>query len=116
MIGSSHRYRVELMNYLYAIHRKEVVDEQGKMDLEEARRSFTESFAEAQIIAPQEVLATIYVIREGTAKGYRDVKHLEDKDPEPNGSFEEIETFLNGLWIKWGDMRDSMRNDLGIED
>ena len=61
-------------------------------------------------------MATIFVIRTEMAKGYRAVKHLEDNDPEPSGSFEEIESFLIELWSKWSDMRDSMRSDLGTED
>src|SRR5689334_2662310 len=48
MMSSSRRYRVELMNYLFAIKRGSVVNE-ASMRLEDARLAFSVSFAEAQL-------------------------------------------------------------------
>lgn len=56
----------------------------------------------------------------GTAKalseGYRKIKCLEEGNPVPTGSFEEIHADLHQLREMWEAMRGMMRRDLGIDD
>jgi hypothetical protein len=115
MIATSRRYRIELMNYLYKIKRQ-TVDDPARDELEGARRPYIASVAEAHLTAPLKVLSAIDPVTSGLSKGYRATKHLEDGEPEPDGSFEEIEAFLIQLWDKWLTMREAMRQDLGVED
>ena len=103
------------MNYLYKIKR-ETLDDVARNELENARRPYIESMAEAHLTATLQVLDTIEVVTAGLSKAYRSIKHLEDGEPEPGGSFEEMETFLVELWDRWKDMREAMRQDLGVED
>jgi hypothetical protein len=115
MMASSRRYRVELMNYAYAV-KEQVVDDDARHELENSRRACLDSIAEVQIVATLKVLDTIDPVNSGLSRGYRFVKRLEAGEPEPNGSFEEIERFLTKLWDKWRYMREAMRQDLGVED
>lgn len=115
MVATSRRYRIELMNYLYKIKR-ETLDDAARNELENARRPYIESMAEAHLTATLRVLNSIEIVTAGLSKAYRAIKHLEDREPEPDGSFEEMETFLVELWDRWKDMREAMRQDLGVED
>lgn len=115
MMASSRQYRMELINYLYMVKRQ-TVDSAARSDLENARRSGLASIGEVQLVATLKVLATIDPVNSGLARAYRAIKHLEGGEPEPDGSFEEINQFLTELFGKWSYMRQAMRQDLGIKD
>ncbi|MEV0261127.1 hypothetical protein AB0I49_07265 [Streptomyces sp. NPDC050617] len=109
------RYRVELMNFLYLVDRGEV-DEAVGQALETARQAHHVAFAEAQMVASDTVLRYLDGLAIALGKSYRKTKNLEEGHPEPDGSFAEIEAYLNWLWERWDVMRDAMRADLGISD
>ncbi len=115
MVATSRRYRIELMNYLYKVKQR-TSDTEARDELEEARRPYIESMAEAHLTATLQVLDTIEAVTAGLSKAYRAIKRLENGEPEPGGSFEEIEAYLVELWEKWKYMREAMRQDLGVED
>ena len=115
MMASSRRYRIELMNYAFAV-KEQVVDSDARHELENSRRAYLDSIAEVQIVGTLEVLDTVEPVNSGLAKSYRSLKRLEAGEPESDGSFEEIEHFLTKLWDKWRFMREAMRKDLGVED
>jgi hypothetical protein len=115
MMASSRGYRIELMNYAYAV-KEQTVDSNTRHELENSRRACLDSIAEVQIVATRKVLDTIDPVNNGLSKAYRSVKRLEAGELEPDGSFEEIERFLTELWDKWSSMREAMRQDLGVED
>ena len=114
-MATSRRYRVEIMNYLYKVKR-ETVDSAVRDELEDARRSYISSFAEAQMTASLQVLAMVDPFNAGLSRAYRSTKHLEDGEPELEGTFEEIEAYLHGLWSKWNSMRQAMQHDLDVQD
>jgi hypothetical protein len=115
MVTTSRRYRIEIINYLDKI-RRATLDAAARDELENARRPYIESNAEAQLTATLSVLNTIEAVTDGLSKAYRATKHLEDGEPEPGGSFEEMEAFLVEIWDRWKYMREAMRQDLGVED
>jgi hypothetical protein len=115
LMANARRYRVEMMNYLYTV-KTGTVDNDTRNELEAARRAYIMTSAEAQMTASLRVLAMIEAFNSGLYKGYRATKRLEDGEPEPDGSFEETESFLTRLWDQWNDMREAMRQDLNIED
>lgn len=115
MMASSRRYRIELMNYAYAV-KEQVVDNDARHELENSRRACLDSFAEVQIVATLRVKDTVEPVNSGLSKAYRFVKRFEAGEPEPGGSFEEIERFLTKLWDKWRYMAEAMRQDLEVED
>jgi hypothetical protein len=109
-------YRVELMNYLYAVKRKEV-NEPTLSRLEEARLAFMASISETQLIASLTVMATIDPIRHANSRTFGAIKNLEEGHPEPDGSFEEIRAFIYTIWdTEWPRVVKAVRADLGVAD
>ncbi len=115
VMATSRRYRVTLMNYL-RMAKEEAVNSDAQSELENARRSYVDALAEVHLVATLKVLSTIDPLGGGLSKAYHAIKHLESGEPDLDGSFEEINQFLNKLWDQWRHMRDAMRQDLGIED
>ncbi len=108
------RYRVELMNYLWLVH-KGAVTSQGRTDLEEARHAMHASFAEAQMIASDAVLAELDAMTRTLSSAYSRTMRLEEGNPQPGQSFEEIHALLAGVGAQWEAMRGAMRDDLGVD-
>ena len=67
MMASSRRYRIELMNYAFAVNHQ-VVDSDVRNELENARRACLDSIAEVQIVATLKVLGTIDPVNSGLSK------------------------------------------------
>ncbi|MFJ6754226.1 MULTISPECIES: hypothetical protein [unclassified Streptomyces] len=106
------RYRVELMNYLWLVHKGEVTP-QGRADLEDARHAMHAAFAEAQMMASDPVLAELDAMTITLSRAYSRTMRLEEGNPRPGQSFEEIHASLAGVGDQWQAMRGAMRADLG---
>ncbi|WP_306320538.1 MULTISPECIES: hypothetical protein [unclassified Streptomyces] len=106
------RYRVQLMNYLWHVHREDLTPD-ARAELDEARRAHHSAFAEAQLIASAVVLAHLDSMAIALGDAYRKIKFLEEGAPRSNGAFEDIEGELQQLWDPWQEMRRVMRVDLG---
>lgn len=108
------RYRTHLMNFLWAVHKGEVTVE-GREAVEEARREGHSAFAEAQMIASATVLDELDGMFLALSEAYRRTMCLEEGNPDPDGSFQEIRTTDHPrLWERWDRMRNVMRADLGV--
>ncbi|MET9883696.1 hypothetical protein ABZZ20_11205 [Streptomyces sp. NPDC006430] len=108
------RYRIELMKYLWLVHKGEVTVE-ARTALEDARHAMHASFAEAQMVASDAVLAELDSMAQILAQMYDRVMRLEDGSAAPEGSFEEIRTGLLRANEQWVVMRGAMRADLGVD-
>ncbi|WP_329195324.1 MULTISPECIES: hypothetical protein [unclassified Streptomyces] len=107
------RYRIELMKYLWLVHRAEVTVE-ARTVLEEARHAMHAAFAEAQMAASDAVLAELDSMSRTLAAIYDGVLRLEEADSAPEGAFEEMRTALLQANEQWMVMRGAMRADLGV--
>ncbi|MFI5826359.1 hypothetical protein ACIA6C_03700 [Streptomyces sp. NPDC051578] len=107
------RYRIELMKYLWLVHRAEVTAE-ARAALEEARHAMHAGFAEAQMTASDAVLAELDSMSRTLAQIYDGVLRLEEGDAAPDGSFEELRAALLRANEQWTVMRGAMRADLGV--
>ncbi|MCX5013888.1 hypothetical protein OG765_23275 [Streptomyces sp. NBC_00555] len=107
------RYRLELMNFLWLIHKGEVTA-QGRTDLEEARGAMYVAFSEAQMVASDAVLEELDSVAQALASSYSRIMRLEEGNPHPEGSFEELLAALLALRERWTEMRAAMRADLGV--
>ncbi|MEU6866861.1 hypothetical protein ABZ924_26990 [Streptomyces sp. NPDC046876] len=108
------RYRTQLMNFLWLIQKAEVTPE-AREALEEARREHHSAFAEAQMIASGSVLAELDGMSGALSDMYRRIMCLDEGDPDPDGSFDEIRTVdFHHLYRRWDRMRAVMRTDLGV--
>ncbi|MCX4525922.1 MULTISPECIES: hypothetical protein [unclassified Streptomyces] len=108
------RYRVELMNYLWLVHKGETTA-QGRADLGDARHAMHASFAEAQMVASDAVLEELDSLAQALAHAYDRVMRLEDGTPAPDGSFEDVQATLLRINDAWIVMRSAMRADLGLD-
>lgn len=106
------RYRTHLMNFLWTVHKGAVTAEAREL-VEEARRDHHSVFAEAQMVASSEVLAELNDMTKVLSETYRRIMCLEEGNPDPNGSFDEIRTDFVQLWDQWEKMLGAMRADLG---
>lgn len=108
------RYRVELMNYLWLVHKAEVTPT-GRTALEDARHAMHASFAEAQMVASDAVLDELDSMAQTLARIYNRVMRLEEGNAAADGSFEEIQGRLMRANDRWVGMRSAMRADLGVD-
>jgi hypothetical protein len=68
-------YRIAQMNYLHALH-EDRLQEQDRVELDAARRSYVEAVAEAQMVASNVVLGEMEVIFSGLSRTFRRIKRL----------------------------------------
>jgi len=115
MISATRRYRLELMNYLYAVN-EDSVDSGARGRLEEARLGFNTSLAETQLTGIAPVLEALEPITKRMSECYMATKTLERHSSKSNSSFEEIKSSLLKLWDEWPRLYAAMRDDLGVKD
>ncbi|MFJ8018043.1 hypothetical protein [Streptomyces sp. NPDC096339] len=108
------RYRIELMTYLWLVHKGEATPE-ARAELGEARHGMHTAFAEAQMIASDVVLAELDGMTQRLATAYARTLRLEEGRPAPSGSFQEIHDELRSMSGQWTAMRTAMRTDLGVD-
>lgn len=113
--SSSRRYRVELMNYLFAV-KNETANDKSNQRLEDARIAFSISFAEAELTASLPVLEAARSLRNGLSEGYQAIRRLEEESSNSRDSYDEVEKFLLRLWDQWHPLHTAMRADLGVRD
>ncbi|MFJ7259575.1 hypothetical protein ACIQV2_05310 [Streptomyces globosus] len=111
--ASLRRYRTHLLNFLWTVHKGAVTPDAREL-VEEARRDHHSVFAEAQMIASPGVLAELDEMTKTLSEVYRRTMCLEEGNPDPDGSFDEIRADFVRLWEQWERMRATMRADLGL--
>ncbi|MBT2481551.1 hypothetical protein [Streptomyces sp. ISL-94] len=109
------RYRTQLMNFLWHVHKGAVTPEAREV-VEEARRDHHSVLAEAQMVASPAVLSELDEMTRTLSETYRRTMCLEEGNPDPDGSFDEIRADFVRLWEQWETMRGVMRADLGVGD
>ncbi|MER6389159.1 hypothetical protein ABT236_11850 [Streptomyces sp. NPDC001523] len=108
------RHRIELMKYLWLVHKRGDTAEE-RTALEDARHAMHASFAEAQMVASDSVLAELDALAQTLAHLYDRIMRLEEGAAAPDDSFEEIRTDLLRANAQWVIMRGEMRADLGAD-
>ncbi|MYU09018.1 hypothetical protein GTY81_35160 [Streptomyces sp. SID8366] len=111
--ASFRRYRTQLMNFLWSVHKEAVTPDEREL-VEEARRDHHSVLAEAQMVASAAVLVELDGMTNALSRVYRRIMCLEEGNPDPDGSFDEIRTDFVQLWERWEGMRAVMRADLGL--
>ncbi|WP_328633425.1 hypothetical protein [Streptomyces sp. NBC_00356] len=102
------------MKFLWTVHKGAVTPEAREL-VEEARSNHHSVFAEAQLIASATVLAELDQMTTTLSQLYQRIMRLEEGDPAPDGSFNDIRTDFVRLWDQWERMRSVMRTDLAVE-
>ncbi|WP_370123084.1 hypothetical protein [Streptacidiphilus sp. MAP12-33] len=112
--GAARRYRAQLMTHLHAVH-EGTLGEPDRTELTETRRTYLSALAEVQIVAPDEVLASVEEVMTHLSSAFDSIKALERGTPKPGSSFVEVRDRLLSVWGLWHAMRRLIRIDLGLE-
>jgi hypothetical protein len=115
MMANSRRYRLELMNYLYAV-KNQMVSDSAMAELEEARRAYSTSVAETELTADAAVLTVIKSIDDVLAGSFQSIKEHERDQARADSSFAEIRVALSKFWDLWPLMQQAMRRELRTAD
>lgn len=107
------QFTTALNRHLHVIRERDVAE--GDTDaLEEAKNAHRDRYSEAQMIAPEEVLARASVVNQALNKVYGQVKRLERGAPEPGETMEPAAQAQYAVWEMLQAMRAAMRHDLGV--
>ncbi|WP_309144468.1 hypothetical protein [Streptomyces sp. BR123] len=93
------------------------VEDADRQALDEAKRAHRDRYSEAQMIAPDEVLAQASAVNQALNAVYGQVKRL-DRDsaagPAAGGALDAAAAAREEIWDLLRDMRAAMRRDLGV--
>ncbi|MER8184527.1 hypothetical protein [Kitasatospora sp. NPDC094015] len=112
--SASRRYRVVQLNYLHALE-DGLLTEDGRRDMEDARRAHGAAVAEAQMTAAARVLDELEGVTTALSRSYRRIRAVESGHPEPDGSYPQLRAELLAMWDDWTALRAEMRSDLGVD-
>ncbi|MFK4272721.1 hypothetical protein [Streptomyces milbemycinicus] len=96
------------------IMRERSVEEADSEALDEAKGAHRDRYSEAQMIAPDEVLARASEVNQALNKVYGQVKRLERQEPEPGETVATAVQAQAEIWDMLRAMRTAMRHDLGV--
>ncbi|MFF4171534.1 hypothetical protein [Streptomyces sp. NPDC001744] len=107
------QFTTALNRHLHVI-REGGAGEADKEALEEAKRVHRDSHSEAQMIAPDAVLARTSEVNRALSEVYGQVKRLERGEPEPGETVAGAARDQAEIWGLLRAMRTAMRRDLGV--
>lgn len=97
------------------VMRERTVEEADRVALDEARDAQRDRYSEAQMIAPEAVLALASEANHALTRLYGQVKRLERGEPGPGETMESAAQAQRDVWDHLRAMRHAMREDLGVE-
>ncbi|MFF4444979.1 hypothetical protein [Streptomyces sp. NPDC001502] len=107
------QFTTALNRHLHTLWERGVEDaDRGALDA--AKDAFRDRYSEAQMIAPDPVLARATVVHHALTAVYGQVKRLERGTPEAGESMESAAEAQQGIWDPLREMRAAMRADLGV--
>ncbi|MFC4013391.1 hypothetical protein ACFOY2_39620 [Nonomuraea purpurea] len=109
------QYHAAIADLLHGI-RDDKIGEEVRADLAQARRSFIERHAEAQMTAPREVLVAAGAVRGHLSSWYGLVRRLDQGIAHEGETLDTAFANSERFWERIECMRTAMRSDLGIVD
>ncbi|MFE1285871.1 hypothetical protein [Streptomyces sp. NPDC058751] len=107
------QFTTALNRHLHVM-RERGVEEADSEALDEAKAAHRDRYSEAQMIAPDEVLARASEVNQALSKVYGQVKRLERQEPEPGETAAAAVRAQAEIWDMLRAMRTAMRHDLGV--
>ncbi|WP_329384018.1 hypothetical protein OG625_22505 [Streptomyces sp. NBC_01351] len=108
------QFTTALNRHLHVM-RERGVDDADRVALDEARNAHRDRYSEAQMVAPDEVLARASAANGALTQVYGQVKRLERGEPGPGETMESAARAQYQVWDFLRAMRHAMREDLGVE-
>ncbi|WP_234331916.1 hypothetical protein [Streptomyces sp. NRRL S-87] len=107
------QFATALNRHLHVM-RERGVEEADRIALDEAKSAHRDRYSQAQMIAPDEVLACAGAVNFALTSLYGQVKRMERGEPEPGETPEGVERARVEAWARIRVMRSAMRADLGV--
>ncbi|MFI1735594.1 hypothetical protein ACH40E_41650 [Streptomyces acidicola] len=107
------QFTTALNRHLHVM-RERSVEETDSEALDEAKGAHRDRYSEAQMIAPDEVLAHASEVNQALNKVYGQVKRLERQEPESGETMTTAVQAQAEIWDMLRAMRTAMRHDLGV--
>ncbi|MFJ6938403.1 hypothetical protein [Streptomyces sp. NPDC101132] len=107
------QFTTALNRHLHVM-RERGVGEADIAALDEAKAAHRDRYSEAQMIAPDEVLARASAVNRALNAVYGQVRRLERGEPEPGESVDAAGRAREEVWELLRSMRAAMRHDLGV--
>ncbi|WP_234319280.1 hypothetical protein [Streptomyces sp. NRRL S-237] len=107
------QFTTALNRHLHIL-RERTVEDADKVALDSAKDAFRDRYSEAQMVAPDPVLAHATSVHHALTAVYGQVKRLERGSPDPGESMESAAEAQYGIWEPLREMRAAMRADLGV--
>ncbi|MET9887328.1 hypothetical protein ABZZ20_30165 [Streptomyces sp. NPDC006430] len=107
------QFTTALNRHLHVM-RERGVDDADTDALEAAKNAHRDQYSEAQMTAPDEVLARASAVNRALNKAYGQVKRLERGEPDPGETMETAARAQYEVWDLLRAMRAAMRHDLGV--
>ncbi|MFC8640711.1 hypothetical protein RKD45_001426 [Streptomyces griseus] len=108
--SGARRYRFMMMEDLYAVRRGAGPDPATEL----ARVEFQDTYAQAQMLVPDDVLRPCQTVRVALAEAKKLMDSLAEDATHDQQKWQEAHTFLIDMWEPIGVMQLAMRQDLGI--
>ncbi|MFF4041129.1 hypothetical protein [Streptomyces sp. NPDC001816] len=102
------------LNHHLHVMRERSIEESDRGALDEAKGAHRDRYSEAQMIAPDAVLARASAVNQALNKVYGQVKRLERGEPEPGETLATAARAQAEIWGMLRAMRTAMRRDLGV--
>ncbi|MFE5484034.1 hypothetical protein [Streptomyces sp. NPDC056527] len=107
-------YHSELNHFWHALRAGRVTDD-SRERLDDARREHRARYSEAQLRAPDDVLATVDLVHRGLNRMYGVLKRLDGGIPQHGEEeFLEVHTQIMAFWDQLSEMRRVMRRSIGV--
>ncbi|MFD5876577.1 hypothetical protein [Streptomyces sp. NPDC060322] len=108
--SGARRYRFRILEDLYALRSGTGPDPAT----EAARIEFQDTYAQAQMLVPDDVLRACQTVRVALAEARKLLEALDGDSARDQQKWQEAHTFLLQMWDAIGEMQLAMRRDLGI--
>lgn len=110
---AARQHLTALTDHLHVLLRDEDRQE-SRGQLDEARATHRDCYAEAQLIVPDPVLAVAGSVSKGLSTTYGMIKRLDNGTPRAGDSLEAVQVEIDALWTLLRHMRHQMRTNLGV--
>ncbi|MFJ7589989.1 hypothetical protein ACIQZO_21910 [Streptomyces sp. NPDC097617] len=107
------QFTTALNRHLHTM-RERGVEDADRVALDAAKDAFRDRYSEAQMIAPDPVLAPATRVHQALTAVYGQAKRLERGMPDPGESTESAGEAQDAIWVPLREMRAAMRADLGV--
>ncbi|MEU2236785.1 hypothetical protein [Streptomyces vietnamensis] len=107
------QFTTALSQFLHVMQERRV-EEADRAELDEAKRTHRDTYSQAQLIVPDDVLACASAVNKALNRVYGQVKRLDREEPKPGETIATAFGAQAEVWELLKNLRTLMRRDLGV--